>query len=89
MAYRILLSKLLGEARWTQADLARSTGISAPRINEIYWDIEIGRVTLDQVDLICDALGCSLCDLVELKPNTVSRTKMRNGRPKPENPERT
>ena len=33
---RFLLSTKLGEAKWTQADLARATGIRPNTINEYY-----------------------------------------------------
>lgn len=36
---RILLSRKLGEFRWTQADLARATGIRPTTINEIYHEV--------------------------------------------------
>ena len=34
---RILLSRKLGELRWTQADLGRKTGIRPNTINDLYW----------------------------------------------------
>ena len=60
---RILLSKLLGERRWTQADLSRATGIRAATINEYYHELA-ERVTLRHLELICD-----LSDLLVLTPN--------------------
>lgn len=36
---RILLSARLGELRWTQADLARATGIRPATINELYHEL--------------------------------------------------
>ena len=36
---RILLSRKLGELRWTQADLARATGIRPSTINELYHEL--------------------------------------------------
>ncbi len=65
---RILLSKKLGEVRWTQADLARATGIRPNTINELYHDLA-ERINLAQMDLICDALECELGDLIEHIPN--------------------
>ena len=35
---RILLSKKLGELKWTQADLARATGIRPTTISDYYND---------------------------------------------------
>ena len=49
------LSKLLGERRWTQADLARKTGIRRATINELYNELT-DRVNLEHLDRICDVL---------------------------------
>lgn len=65
---RILLSTRLGERRWTQADLARKTGIRPSTINELYHEIA-ERVNLEHLDLICEALDCGLEDLIERVPN--------------------
>ena len=75
---RILLSTKLGEIRWTQADLARATGIRPNTINELYHEL-VDRVNLEHLDLICEALGCELSDLVVRVPNEqpkVVHTKM-------------
>lgn len=66
---RIYLSRLLGERRWTQADLARKTGIRAATINEYYNEFAV-RVNLEHLDLICEALGCELWDLIGRVPKT-------------------
>lgn len=60
---RILLSIRLGELRWTQADLARKTGIRPSTINEMYHEL-CERVNLEHLDLICEALDCDLSDLI-------------------------
>lgn len=65
---RILLSRLLGERRWTQADLARVTGIRAATINEYYHELA-DRVSLQHLELICNALDCDLSDLLVLMPD--------------------
>ena len=65
---RILLSTKLGELRWTQADLARATGIRPNTINELYHEL-IERVSLEHLDLICEALNCKLEDLIVRVPN--------------------
>ena len=49
MAIRILLSRKLGELRWTQADLARKTGIRPATINELYHELN-DRVNLVYLD---------------------------------------
>ena len=62
---RVLLSARLGEKRLTQADLARMTGIRPATINELYHEIA-DRVSLEHLDLICEALDCDLSDLIIL-----------------------
>jgi len=75
---RILLSTRLGERRWTQADLARATGIRPSTINEMYHEIS-ERVNLEHLDLICEALDCELSDLIVRAPNKEPHTKTRTG----------
>lgn len=69
---RILLSVKLGELRWTQADLARKTGIRPSTINEMYHEIS-ERVNLEHLDLICEALDCDLSELIIRVPNKTLR----------------
>ncbi len=64
---KILLSTKLGELRWTQADLARATGIRPSTINELYHGIA-ERVNLEHLDLICEALECDLTDILVRVP---------------------
>ena len=75
---RILLSTRLGELRWTQADLARATGIRPSTINDLYHEIA-ERVNLEHLDLICEALGCELSDLIVREPNPEPMTRSRTG----------
>ena len=65
---RILLSTMLGELRWTQADLARATGIRPNTINELYHEL-VDRVNLEHLDLICEALNCTLDELIVRVPD--------------------
>ena len=74
---RILLSRKLGELRWTQADLARKTGIRPNTINDLYHEMT-DRVSLEQIDLICEALNCDLIELLVGVPNSVSELNSRN-----------
>lgn len=60
---RILLSTRLGELRWKQADLARMTGIRPSTINDLYHEM-VERVSLEHLDLICEALNCGLSDVI-------------------------
>lgn len=77
---RITLSTKLGELRWTQADLARKTGIRPNTINEMYHEL-CDRVNLEHLDLICEALNCDLSDIIVRVPNSVRDTdsKHRSG----------
>lgn len=69
---RILLSKKLGEIRWTQADLSRVTGIRPNTISELYHEM-VERVTLEHLDLICEALNCNLDELIVREPNDLPK----------------
>jgi putative transcriptional regulator len=84
---RILLSKKLGELRWTQADLARATGIRPSTINEYYHEFA-ERINLEHLDLICEALQCELSEILVRVPNAEPKVKSRStarGRKKEEN----
>lgn len=67
------LSRILGEMRWSQAKLARATGICAATINELYNDIA-ARITLENLDRICEALNCDVADVFEYIPNHQRKT---------------
>ena len=60
---RILLSRKLGELRWTQADLARATGIRPNTINDYYHELS-ERISLDHLEKICSALDCELSEIL-------------------------
>ncbi len=72
---RILLSTRLGELRWTQADLARKTGIRPSTINEMYHEL-CERVNLEHLDQICETLGCDLSDIILRIPNKEPHRKI-------------
>lgn len=76
MAIRILLSTRLGELRWTQADLARKTGIRPSTINDMYHELS-ERVNLEHLDLICAALNCDLSDLIVRDTNNIPEMQNR------------
>ncbi len=63
MAIRILLSRKLGEMRWTQSKLAKKTGIRPNTINELYHELT-ERVNLEQIDRICEVLDCDLSEIL-------------------------
>ena len=75
---RILLSTKLGELRWSQADLARATGIRPSTINDLYHEMA-ERVSLEHIDHICEALQCELSDIFVRVSNKETRTKGRSG----------
>jgi Predicted transcriptional regulator len=68
---RICLSSVLGEKRWSQADLARRTGIRPNTISELYNEL-VDRVNLEHLDLICEVTGCDLTDILKYEPNDKS-----------------
>ena len=75
---RILLSKKLGELRWTQADLSRATGIRPNTVSD-YNNELCDRINLDHLDLICEALGCDLDEIIVREENPEPRTRNRTG----------
>lgn len=79
---RILLSRKLGELRWTQADLARATGIRPATINELYHELA-ERISLEHLDLICAALECEPDELIVRVLDTSDKAiHTRVGKPK-------
>lgn len=70
---KIHLSRILGEKRWTQAELSRQTGINKNAISEMYNEFA-ERINLDYIDLICEALDCQVSELLEFIPNKKKRT---------------
>ena len=76
---RILLSTKLGERKWSQADLARATGIRPNTISELYHEYT-DRINLEHLDLICEALDCELNELIVRVPNAYAKvTHTRSG----------
>lgn len=75
---KIILSTKLGELRWSQADLARATGIRPNTISELY-NCMTDRVNLEHLDLICEALNCDITDILVRCPSPITKTKLRNG----------
>lgn len=70
---KIHLSRLLGEKRMSQKKLAELTGIRANTISEWYNEITIS-LKVEHIDRICEVLGCSINELIEVIPNKVPRT---------------
>lgn len=70
---RIHLSKLLGERRMSQKQLAEITGIRPNTINEWYHEIVVS-LRVEHIDRICEVLGCSVEELIEVVPNQTLKT---------------
>lgn len=71
---RIVLSTRLGEYRVTKAELARMTGIRRNTIGDYYNDFA-ERISLEHLDLICEALECSPMDILHWEPNKIPRVE--------------
>ena len=69
---KIVLSRKLGELRCTQAELARMTGIRPTTISDLYNEMA-DRINLEHLDLICEALGCEVSEIIVRVPNEVPR----------------
>lgn len=63
----VKLSRIMGDRRINQSQLAKRTGIRPNTISELYADFA-DRVSLDQLDRICDALECDLSELLVYTP---------------------
>ncbi len=70
---RIYLSRLLGERRMSQKKLSELTGIRPNTISEWYNEIVVS-LRVDHIDRICEALGCSIDELIEVIPNKTPKT---------------
>lgn len=65
---KIHLSKLLGERRMTQAELANRTGIRPATINELYHEL-VDRINIEHLNRICKALNIKVEDILEYMPD--------------------
>ena len=65
---KIHLSKILGEKRITQKELADKTGIRPATIHEIYHEL-IDRINLDHLDEMCKVLNVKVEDILEYVPD--------------------
>ncbi|MDE5557805.1 MAG: helix-turn-helix transcriptional regulator [Ruminococcus sp.] len=70
---KIHLSRILGEKRMSQAELARQTGIRPSTISDIYNEMT-ERLNIEYLDRICEYLDCSITDLIEYIPNKQKKT---------------
>ena len=60
------LSRILGEKRMTQAELARKTGIRPNTISDLYNEVSTA-ITFYNLEQICITLQCRIEDLIEIK----------------------
>ena len=65
---KINLSRLLGERRMTQKELAIKTGIRPNTINEWYHEF-VERINIDHLNRICEVLDCTIPDILEYIPD--------------------
>ena len=71
---KIHLSKILGEKRMSQAELARQTGIRPSTISDIYNEMT-ERLNINHLDRICEYLNCDITDLIEYIPDKQKKTR--------------
>ncbi|MGP1405270.1 helix-turn-helix domain-containing protein [Filifactor alocis] len=69
---KIHLSKILGEKRITQKELADKTGIRPATIHEIYHEL-IDRINLEHLNKICKVLNIKVEDVLEYTPDKNSK----------------
>lgn len=65
---KINLSRLLGERKMTQAELARRTGIGTNTVNAYYHEYA-KYLRKEDIDKICEVLCCDLAELLKYVPN--------------------
>ena len=73
------LSRILGERKWTQAELARRTGIRPNTISDLYNDFATA-ITFYNLEKICSVLCCDICDLLQLITPKQRNTNMKQVR---------
>lgn len=62
------LSKLMGEKRITITDVAKSTGMSASTISNLYNE-KVKRLDFDTLEKLCEFFNCNIQDIIEYIPN--------------------
>lgn len=66
--FKYNLRKLLFEHDWTQAELSRKSKVGPNTINAIYHGYA-KRVNIDDLNALCNALNCTLNDIMEHIPD--------------------
>lgn len=64
---KIHLSKLLGERRMSQKDLAEKARIRPQTVSNIYNE-KVKYIEFETIERICSVLNCELADLLEIIP---------------------
>jgi putative transcriptional regulator len=65
---KIHLGRLLGERKMKMAELSQQTGISKNALSDLYYE-KTDRIRFETLNKLCQALHCSLCDLLEYLPD--------------------
>ena len=70
----IYLSVLMGEKKWTRAQVAKYLDIRPNNVGDWYDNEELVRLTADMIDLMCDLFGCEqITDFMRYIPNDPPR----------------
>lgn len=69
---RIILSRKLGELRINRKQLSNMTGIRENTIGQYYRDFSTS-INLEHLDLICEALGCDIDEILSRTPNKIPK----------------
>ena len=67
------LSRVMGDKRWNQKQLAKATGIRPNAINALYHGYA-KRISLEHLEKICKALDCKLGDIIVEIPDGEEKT---------------
>ncbi len=76
MAIRIHLGRLLGERKMKMSELSRATGISKNTLSDVYYE-KVKAVRYDTLDKLCEALGCTVGELIEHLPDNKNGATLR------------
>ncbi len=60
------LSRIMGEKKLKIADVSRDTGINRGTITRLYQETAV-RVEFDVLEQLCEYLGCSIGELLEIQ----------------------
>jgi putative transcriptional regulator len=80
MAIRIHLGRLLGERKMKMAELSRMTGVSKNALSNLYYEKVTG-IQFDTLEKICEALGCTVGELIEYVPDKKTQGEIRRQEP--------